>query len=211
MQTRGELLERLKNTTDVFRDTTVAEAFVAVDRAHFLPKEYEDEAYEDYAIMFPPGITSLQPTATCFMLELLQFTREQKVLIVGVRTGWLTALVASAVGPEGDVYVTEASQDNVDRAEINLQPYGFENIQIFPAAENIGLQEHGPYDRILVSRALPAVPEELVDQLRYSGILVVPTENGLVQVTKNEDGDTNSVSHEGVVVPPLVYDVVVEE
>lgn len=210
MFSRDDLLNHLQNTTEVFRDGRVKEAFITVDRAHFVPEEYAEEAYEDYAIHFE-DIRLIKPTAAAYLLELAQLNVGNKVLVVGVQTGWLVALVTAAVDESGDVYAVEALQENIDRAEANIAPYQYDNLQIFHGENMIGLSDLGPYDRIIVTRSLPDVPDVLVDQLVANGTVVVPTEDSLVQLVKDEKGEVTTTTHPGFSFDPLATDIPEEE
>lgn len=48
----------------------------------------------------------------------------------------------------------------------------------------LGLPEHGPYDRVLVSAASATLPDALVDQLAPTGVLVAPVGGRLVAVRR---------------------------
>ena len=61
----------------------IIEAFLAVDRVDFAPKEYKNEAYGDYPLPIGYGQTISQPATVAFMLELLQPEAGDKVMDVG--------------------------------------------------------------------------------------------------------------------------------
>ena len=52
----------------------------------------------------------------------------------------------------------------------------------------LGLPEHAPYDRILVSAQPPELPDELVDQLAEGGRLVVPVAGTMLLVQRTASG-----------------------
>lgn len=203
MFTREDLNNYLEHETGVFQNPRVKIAFETIDRAHFVPEAYADEVYEDYAIHYGNGMRLMKPTAAAYLLELGNIGAGQKVLIVGTMTGWLPALAASAVGKDGDVYVVEANQANIDAAEAHLAPYQFEHLQIFHGENTVGLSDLGPYDTVIVTRSLPDVPDVLVEQVRNGGTAVVPTDDGLVRVTKDDRGIVTTTTHEGFTFEPL--------
>jgi protein-L-isoaspartate(D-aspartate) O-methyltransferase len=52
----------------------------------------------------------------------------------------------------------------------------------------LGLPEHAPYHRILVSAEARALPPDLVDQLGLGGRMVVPVAGRLAVVDRHKDG-----------------------
>ena len=52
----------------------------------------------------------------------------------------------------------------------------------------LGLPEEAPFDRVLVSAEAPSLPEELVEQLRVGGLLVVPVAGELMRVRREDAG-----------------------
>jgi protein-L-isoaspartate(D-aspartate) O-methyltransferase len=66
---------------------------------------------------------------------------------------------------------------------------------IVPAVPGqLGLPEHAPYDRILVSAEARQVPRALVDQLADPGVLVVPVSGTMLRVVV-EDGEERVTEH----------------
>ena len=59
----------------------------------------------------------------------------------------------------------------------------------------LGLPDHAPYDRILVSAEPSVLPQQLVDQLGDGGRMVIPV-RGTMTLLVRDGGDTN-VTHHG--------------
>ena len=59
----------------------------------------------------------------------------------------------------------------------------------------LGLPDHAPYDRILVSAEPRSLPRQLVDQLGAGGRLVIPVRGTMTLVIRN--GDDVIESHHG--------------
>ena len=83
---------------------TVSEAFLAVPRHVFLPRESAAQAYEDTSIVVKsdadglPVSASTQPALMAVMLEQLGLAAGHRVLEVGTGTGYNAALIAEIVG-----------------------------------------------------------------------------------------------------------------
>jgi len=88
----------------VLKTKRIIEAFMEIDRADFVKKEYIGEAYGDYPLPTEQGQTISQPSTVAFMLELLQPAEGDRILDVGSGSGWSTALLAQIAGPKGRVW-----------------------------------------------------------------------------------------------------------
>lgn len=168
-------------------DDAVEEAFAACPRAWFLPPEVRDRASYDGPLEIGSGQTNSQPRTVADMLRLLDVQPGQSVLDVGSGSGWTTALLAQLVGPTGRVRGTEIVPALVEVGRANLarahQPWA----SIEAAAPGVlGLPEHAPYDRILVSAMADELPESLRAQLAPDGRMVVPVDGRMLVVTLDD-------------------------
>jgi len=144
------------------------------------------------------GQTNSQPRTVRRCLELLEVGPGHRVLDVGAGSGWTTALLTWLVRPGGSVHGVERVPELVEFGRANLRRWldtqaGDAAAAIEPSRRGVlGLPEHAPYDRVLVSAASATLPEELVDQLTPSGVLVAPVGGRLVTVRR--DGGRVAVS-----------------
>lgn len=171
-----------------------------IDRKDFVLKEYEDEAYEDYPLPIGFGQTISQPSTVFFMLKLLNPKKGEKILDVGSGSGWTTALIAEAVGEKGKVFGIEKIPELVEFGRNNLSKYDFKNVQIFKAGKELGLPKEAPFDKILVSASAKEISQELVNQLKDKGVMVIPVGNDILRIEKG--GKTEK--YEGFVFVPLI-------
>lgn len=174
----------------------VAAAFEAVPRAGFLPPPARGRASYDGPIEIGHGQTNSQPRTVAAMLRLLEVHPGMRVLDVGAGSGWTTALLAHLVGQEGRVRGVELVPALVAQGAENLAGAGFPWASIEPAhPEVVGLPEHGPYDRVLVSADAAELPGALVDQLADGGRMVVPVAGTMLLVRRT--GDRVATSRHG--------------
>lgn len=174
----------------------VDRAFQAVPRVGYLPRRARRRAAYDGPLAIGQGQTNSQPRTVANMLRLLDVHPGQTVLDVGAGSGWTTALLAHLTGPGGSVRGVEIVPALVAFGTVNLarshQPWA----SIVAARPGVlGLPEHAPYDRILVSADASRLPDELVDQLGDRGRLVVPVAGEMVLAVR--DGERTRVTRHG--------------
>ena len=134
------------------------------------------------------GQTNSQPRTVANMLRLLEVGPGQRVLDVGSGSGWTTALLAHLVGPTGSVLGVELEPSLVTFGSDNLAATGQPWASIRAADPGVlGVPDHAPYDRILVSAEPATLPRALVDQLADGGRLVIPVRGTMTLVTSEGD------------------------
>ena len=174
----------------------VTAAFEAVPREGFLPKRERRRAGYDGPLPIGEGQTNSQPRTVAAMLRLLEVAPGQRVLDVGSGSGWTTALLAHLVGPEGEVFGVELKPSLAEFGAANLAATNQPWARILLATPGVlGVPDHAPYDRILVSAEPSTLPQQLVDQLGDGGRLVIPVHGTMTLVTR--DGDEIRQSHHG--------------
>lgn len=202
---KDELLNRLKFETRVLNTSKLETAFKLIDRKDFIYKDHESEAYEDYALPLISGSTISQPTTVAFMLELLELETGNLVLDIGSGSGWTTALMSKIVGKNGWVVGVEIIPELIRFSKDNLKKYKIKNVSIELATERLGFPEIGPYDRILVGASAREVPEELFQQLKSGGILVIPIKESIFKIKKTKSGEIEKTEFSGFSFVPLKY------
>lgn len=188
----------------ILRTPEIIAAFLATDRKNFTLLEYQNEAYEDYPLPIGEGQTISQPTTVAFMLELLAPKRGEKILDVGSGSGWTTALLAHIVGPSGNIVGVERIPRLVRFGQENLAHCDLPQAHIVQADTALGFPEEAPFDRILVSAASDALPQELVAQLKEGGVMIVPIRDAIWHIVKKEHAETETTHYPGFAFVPLI-------
>ena len=174
----------------------VAAAFDAIPREGFLRRGERRRATYDGPLPIGEGQTNSQPRTVANMLRLLDVAPGQSVLDVGSGSGWTTALLAHLVGPTGSVLGVELEPSLVRFGSENLARTGQPWATIRAATPGVlGVPDHAPYDRILVSAEPATLPQQRVDQLGDGGRLVIPVRGTMTLVTR--DGDETTETHHG--------------
>lgn len=188
MNTKKNLIEHLEENTQVFKRKEFADAFEHIDRVDFVIDDCKVEAYEDYPLPIAKEQSISQPTTVAFMLELLSPERGEKILDVGSGSGWTTAIIAHIIGEKGYVWGVELLPDLVSFGRKNISKYHFKNAEILQAGNILGLPNEAPFDKILVSACADNIPQELMEQLKEGGIMVLPIGDSICKVEKKSDG-----------------------
>jgi protein-L-isoaspartate(D-aspartate) O-methyltransferase len=150
------------------------------------------------------------------MNEALQLEVGQKVLEIGAGSGWHSVTIAEIIAPKeaprsewGCVFTVEIVQALAENARKNIMNAGYgDRVKIINADGSKGYPEKAPFDRVVVTAAAPNVPEPLIDQLKTSGIMLIPVGSvslfqNLVKVTKESDGKIKEENLGGVAFVPL--------
>lgn len=180
---RLRLLSRLSADSRLSRDAI--EAIARVPREVFVPARHADLAYEDVALEIGPDATISAPSMVAEMLSVLELKPGMKVLEIGAGSGYAAAAMA-ALG--GQVIGVELQPELAETARHNLGASGFsEQVRIVAADGRDGRPTEAPYDRILVSAAVEAIPHAWLGQLKDGGMIVYPEagpgEDRLIRLT----------------------------
>ncbi|MDP2654037.1 MAG: protein-L-isoaspartate(D-aspartate) O-methyltransferase [Candidatus Omnitrophota bacterium] len=169
-------------------DPAVLEAMRKVKRHVFVAPAARDFAYEDYPLSIGHGQTISQPFIVAYMTEVLKLTKQDKVLEIGTGSGYQAAVLAEIVA---EVYTIEIVKELAEQSSRRFQQMGYRNIHVKSGDGFQGWKEHAPYDAIIVTAAPSEIPEELVNQLKVGGRMVIPVgtvTQELYLITKTERG-----------------------
>jgi protein-L-isoaspartate(D-aspartate) O-methyltransferase len=157
-------------------DQTVLSLLATVRREDFVPAAYRALAFMDTQVPLLPGDAGgpfmLEPKVEARLLQELQVQRHEKVLEIGAGSGFMAALLAHR-GMQ--VSTLECHPALVRMARQNLARSGVVNAQVIEvsAADGAaGLPAEAPFDAIVLSGSVAAVPRALLEQLKTGGRLV---------------------------------------
>ncbi len=153
------------------RDKRVLEAMSRVPREKFISPDLQHLAYEDRPLPIGLGQTISQPLIVAMMTEALELTGKEKVLEIGTGSGYQAAILAELAC---SVVSVERLPELAASAEKLLDELEYTNVCIHVSGKTLGWPEDGPYDAIITAAGAPEVPPELVAQLKFNGILVIP-------------------------------------
>lgn len=185
-------------------DEDVLDAFRKVPRHLFIDEALFEQAYDDNALPIGLGQTISQPFIVALMTQSLKLKKgaNEKMLEIGTGSGFQAAILAQF---SKRVYTIERNRELSERARKKLRKMGYENIVFKVGDGTRGWQQHGPFDKIIVTAGAPSVPQELIDQLADGGIMIIPAGDKWVQELeiyhKKETGIEKSSAGDVVFVP----------
>ena len=149
----------------------VLEAMARVPRHQFIPPNSLAHAYADGPLPIGASQTISQPYIVAEMTELLDPQPTDRVLEIGVGSGYQTAILAEL---SGEVIGLERIPSLASEAKHRLNELGYHNVTIHVGDGTEGYSAKAPYDGILVAAAAPSIPEPLMAQLANNGRLIIP-------------------------------------
>ncbi len=166
-------------------------AFDAVPRHKFMKARDLDIAYDNKWAGIGFGQTITNPWMVAYMTHLLDIQEGMKVLEIGTGSGYQSAIISRLTTQTHTVEVVRALGERAKGLHDNL---GYTtNIKHRIGDGYEGWEEHGPYDRIMVTCAADHIPVPLIQQLKPGGLMLIPVgahfqKGNIYLVTKQPDG-----------------------
>ncbi len=186
---RQQLVQVLKDKG--ITDSNVLDAIGVVPRHAFLDSSFVEFAYQDKAFPIGSGQTISQPFTVAMQSQLLNVSKGLKILEIGTGSGYQACILAQ-MGAK--VFSIERQRNLYMKTKPFLAEFPY-NIKTFLGDGNKGLPTFAPFDRILITAAAPEIPQNLVNQLKAGGIMVIPlndesdaTKQRMLRLTKQPDG-----------------------
>jgi protein-L-isoaspartate(D-aspartate) O-methyltransferase len=117
-----------------------------------------------------PVSSSSQPSLMIRMLEMLNLADLQRVLEVGTGTGYNAALLSHRLGA-ANVFSVDVDAGLVAAAADRLAAIGYRPT-LAVADGAAGLPDHAPYDAIIATCSVPAVPPAWIEQVTDGGTVL---------------------------------------
>jgi protein-L-isoaspartate(D-aspartate) O-methyltransferase len=202
-QARFNMIEQQIRPWDVL-DPAVLDLLFVVKREDFVPAAYRSLAFADLEVPLGDGQAMLAPKLEAKLLQELGIRKTDKVLEIGTGSGYMAALLAAraehVVSVEVRPALAEAARQNLARA-------GVSNVTVETGDGSNGWSQRGPYDAIVVSGSVSAIPDALLKQLRVGGRLAAVVGEAPVMeaqlITCTAEGVYNTVNLFETVVPSL--------
>lgn len=148
----------------------VLNAMRKIQRHLFIEKGFESHAYEDKAFQIGAGQTISQPTTVAIQSTLLDVQKNEKILEIGTGSGYQTAVLCEL---GGKVFTIERQKLLFDKTKFLLENLGYKAKTYYGDGYK-GLKTFAPFDKIIITCGAPIIPEDLVEQLKPGGRMVIP-------------------------------------
>jgi protein-L-isoaspartate(D-aspartate) O-methyltransferase len=150
----------------------VLAVFEQLDRARFVPADWQGAAYADFEIPLADVQHMLTPTVAGRILQAVTVRRSDSILEVGTGSGYLTACLA-LLGKR--VHSLEIRPQLARQARINLEAAGIGNAEV-EDGDVFGWRPAAPaYDVVVLTGSLPVYDPRFESLLAPGGRLFVVT------------------------------------
>ena len=157
-------------------DTRVLDAIESLPRENFVPAKFKKMAYSDVAISLDHDQKMMCPKIEAHAAQALNLSTSSKVLEIGTGSGFLTALLATL---SAHVDSVDIHTDFQKSASEKLKKLGINNFTMIEGDASQGWGEADQYDAIVITGALPELPEQYKYALTIGGNLFVFIGEGL--------------------------------
>jgi len=173
--------ERMLNWDLMGRDITdpeVLRVMREIRREEFVPEAYKSQAYADNPLPIGMGQTISQPYIVALMTQELRVNRDCEVLEVGTGSGYQTAILCKLAKK---VCTIERFSELADSAQEVLARLDVSNVEFYVGDGSCGWPEEKCFDRVIITAAVPRIPQPLVEQLAEGALIVGPVGYGAIQ------------------------------
>lgn len=175
--TRQRMLNRHLKGRDI-TDPRVLKVMGDVPREEFVSQSYLSQAYSDGPLPIGLGQTISQPYIVALMTQELHMDGKCDVLEIGTGSGYQTAVLSKLAKK---VYTIERHGELSESTQAVLGRLGIGNVEFYVGDGSRGWPGEKLFERIMITAAVPAIPQPLTDQLAEGGIMVAPIGLGGVQ------------------------------
>ena len=153
------------------RNSLLIEAFSDIPEAFFLSENLHPYFYEDVRIEKAIEKTEPRVIVIARMLEQLDIKEEEKILITGVDSVYILAVLSKIYN---EVYAIETNQTYSDWALEVLKNIDVSNVHIKKDQLQNGWEAKAPFNAILCASELKEVPDKIKKQLKIGAKLLAP-------------------------------------
>jgi len=149
-------------------DEHLLSLFASIPRELFVPPPYQAFAYTELSVPIGHQQVMMTPMLEAKVLNALQIQPSHKVLEIGTGTGYLTCLAAKMAH---HVYSVDIFPEFIENAEQHLRRQHINNVTLQVGNAAMGWEKQQPYDVIMITGALPQLPDTFLKELKLGGKL----------------------------------------
>ena len=147
-------------------DTQVLDLMSTVPRENFVPDAYQGLAFADIAVPLGKDRFMLHPREEGRLLQAIKPNHNEKVLVIGSGSGYVTALVASMAD---EVIAIDSNEEFAALTTENLAKLSIENVTVSCIDVSEGLASQGPYKVIVILGSMQVLSESIKQQMAVGG------------------------------------------
>jgi len=167
---RERMLEQDLMGRDI-TDLKVLKVMSEIPREEFIPDAYKSQAYADGPVPIGLDQTISQPYIVALMTQELRVNNDCEVLEIGTGSGYQTAVLSSLAKK---VYTIERFDQLSESARAVLARLDLKNVEFYVGDGSCGWPKERCFNRIMVTAAIPKMPQPLLKQLADGGLIVAP-------------------------------------
>ena len=157
------------------KNKILIESFEHIKRELFITGGNDDLIYSDSDVEFTNDRKFIRSFLLAKMFEQCNFTKDDKILVIGCLTGYSVAILANLVGY---VFATENDKKTVELANKTLYELNLLNCSVhYKSKLNHGNSRNAPYDKIFIEGSVSNVPMSIVNQLKDNGKIYTVIKN----------------------------------
>ena len=165
---RKQMIDRLKNMG--ITDRNVLTAMENVERHLFVPSGLEFQAYDEKALPIGYEQTISHPYTVAVMTQALEAKKGQRILEIGSGSGYQAAVLCE-IGAQVFTIEKVAALGKLSSDRLKASNYHFVSRV---GDGTLGWQNYAPFDSIIVTAGAPVLPENLLNQVKDGGRLIIP-------------------------------------
>lgn len=161
-------------------DARILDAMSTLPRELFAEKTRQGIAYIDEDIEVAPGRYMIEPVVLARLVQALDVSDTDSVLVIGTGTGYDAALIGMLAG---SVVAIESDPGLVETASMVINHLGIDNVAVVEAPLADGYPTQAPYDLVFFGGSVTEVPSGISDQVAPGGriaAVVGGAENGIL-------------------------------
>jgi len=158
-------------------DEEVLQAFMNVPRHQFLDSVFDNLAYENQALPIDENQTISQPYTVAYQTEKLQLEDGDRILEIGTGSGYQAAILAQY---DVEVFTIERHKKLYEKTSQLLHKMALTNIYCYYGDGFKGLPDLAPFDKIIITASPKKIPENLIQQLKVGGRMILPIDKGQI-------------------------------
>ena len=159
----------------------VLRAMELAPRRHFVPLKKGNVAYDAVNIPISCGQTLPPPMTAALMAQMLEVKPDHKVLLLGLGSGYLAALLSNIATR---IYTVERYKTLISEAEERFRIVDIYNVVTRHGDGRYGWLGQAPFDRIVIGYGLRAEPTAVLAQLAAGGKMLAVIDGKLMRFEK---------------------------